>query len=157
MKTARTILAILFTIILCGCSNPKEITVSDLSLIGIETFFVELPQDLRKDDTLILELIGENGVVDSKNICNDYDEAKYLKVFMNKEDPKNPIFSFVAKSFSATNRTLALGEAKVQAWPVSDTFQIGEIFIFCSVDGNTGHSQKTHGDDLGIRIAVKGR
>jgi hypothetical protein len=149
--------AIILGTLLASCSNPQQVTKSDLSHIGIELFVVQLPADLDSDQALFLELLGEEGVVSRKPILLRHtgETPEYLKIFMNAKDPSKPHFSYVLPGASI-HHTLDLGDAKLRAWSDSEVFRVGECFAFCSIDDSTGHSDIPRGDDSAIRVTIGG-
>jgi hypothetical protein len=160
MRPSIIISAIFAALILGGCSDQKKISTTDLaSALNIQIFIIEIPKNLPDSDLLVLELVGENGVVDYSTITSLENNlsSRHLKVFLNNADPTNPDFSFVTKSIATTSHSLKLGKAEVKGWNTQKTYKIGECFAFCSEDGTTRFSQQPKGDDFGIRINIKSR
>lgn len=152
----------IFAILITGCSNEKsKVSISDvLRAQRIVPLLVQLPNELNGEDVVALEIYGEEGVKDSRNIGaveEGFFAGQIVKIFIHEPSPYT--FSVITDNSSRNGIELELGDANLKMYggkPHIEVHQVDEPLAGFGIDGTTSY-MNPRGDDLSLRLTIKSK
>ena len=160
MKKVLALVSVVISIVMVSCQSEKvdenrEVyTAKDiLFLLGVKPYAIQLPDDLTKDQEVVVEAFSESGIVDSVSLDSGFVAGSILKIFLEEADESYRVASSDNRQYFKPGKHLHLGGARLSMSTSEPISNIGDSLGWFTIDATIHDDPK--GDDIVIRVVIK--